>query len=50
MFQHAIAETYVATFVAPAGKDPQRDLVRVKFSAPKTKLRAPEQVRPGNQE
>jgi hypothetical protein len=50
MFQHAIAETYVATFAAPAGKDSQRDLVRVKFSAPKTKLRAPELVRPGNQE
>jgi hypothetical protein len=49
-FQHAVAETYVATFIAPAGKDPQKDLVRVKFSAPKTKLRAPEEVRPGNQE
>jgi hypothetical protein len=49
-FQRAIAETYIATFNAPAGKNPQRDMVRVKFSAPKTKLRAPEQVRPGNQE
>ena len=49
-FQHAIAETYVATFTAPAGKDPQRDMVRVKFSAPKVKLSAPNQVRPGNRE
>ncbi|HEY4382470.1 MAG TPA: hypothetical protein VGN01_19130 [Acidobacteriaceae bacterium] len=49
-FQHAVAETYVATFVAPAVKDPQRDMVRLKFSAAKTKLHAPELVRPGNQE
>jgi hypothetical protein len=49
MFQGAIAETYVATFNAPVGKDP-RDLVRVRFSAAKTKLHAPEKVRPGNQE
>jgi hypothetical protein len=49
MFQGAIAETYIATFNAPAGKDP-RDLVRVKFTAAKTKLHAPEKVRPGNQE
>jgi hypothetical protein len=49
-FQQAIAETYIATFDAPVGKDPQRDMVRVKFSAVKTKLHAPDQVRPGNQE
>jgi hypothetical protein len=49
-FQRAIAETYVATFNAPMGNNPQKDMVRVKFSAPKTKLRAPEEVRPGNQE
>jgi len=49
-FQHAIAETYIATFIAPAVKDPQKDLVRVKLTAPKTKLHAPEEVRPGNQE
>ena len=49
MFQHAVAETYVATFNAPASHDP-KNLVRIKFSAAKTKLRAPEQVRPGNQE
>lgn len=49
MFQHAVAETYVATFVVPAGRDPQA-LVRVKFSAPKVKLRSAELVRPGNQE
>ncbi len=49
-FQHAVAETYIATFVAPASGNPQRDLVRVKFSAPNTKLHAPEEVRVGNQE
>ena len=50
MFQGAIAETYVATFNAPASRNPERDLVRVKFSAPNTKLHAPEEVRVGNQE
>jgi hypothetical protein len=49
-FQHAVAETYVATFNAPTGKDPRRDLVRVKFSAAKAKLHAPELVLPGNHE
>lgn len=49
-FQHAIGETYVATFNAPASKNPQRDLIRVKFSAPHVKLHAPEEVRVGNQE
>jgi hypothetical protein len=49
-FQGAIAETYVATFNAPASHNPERDLVRVKFSAPNTKLHAPEEVRVGNQE
>jgi hypothetical protein len=49
-FQQAIAETYIATFNAPVGKDPQKDVVHVKFSASKTKLHAPEEVRPGNQE
>jgi hypothetical protein len=49
-FQRAIAETYVATFNAPMGNNPQHDLVRVKFSAEKTKLHAPDQVRPGNRE
>jgi hypothetical protein len=49
MFQHAVAETYIATFSAPASSNPQ-NMVRIKFSAAKTKLRAPEQVRPGNQE
>jgi hypothetical protein len=50
MFQHDIAETYIATFPVPAGKDPQKNLVHVKFSAPKTKLHAPDEVRPGNVE
>jgi hypothetical protein len=49
-FQSALAETYVATFSAPAGRNPERDMVRVKFIAPKTKLHSPEEVRPGNQE
>jgi hypothetical protein len=49
-FQSAIAETYIATFNAPLGHDPAHDLVQVKFSAAKTKLHAPEKVRPGNVE
>ena len=49
-FQHAIAETYIATFLAPTGKDAQRDVVRVKFTAGKAKLHAPDKVLPGNQE
>lgn len=44
-FQKALAETYVATFPAPAGKD----LVQFKATTnlPKTKVQAPEEVRPG---
>jgi len=44
-FNRAVAETYIATFDAPGGKD----LVRIKLSStlPGTKLHAPEQVRPG---
>jgi hypothetical protein len=50
-FQSAVAKTYIATFDAPLGKDPARELVRVKIaSSSKTKLHAPEQVRPGNVE
>jgi hypothetical protein len=49
-FQSAIAETYIATFNAPLGNNPKRDMVRVKFTAAKTKLHAAEQVRPGNVE
>ena len=49
-FQHSIAETYIATFNAPLGNNPARDLVRVKFTAPNTKLHASEAVRPGNVE
>jgi hypothetical protein len=46
-FRKAIAETYVATFNAPANKE----LVPLKVSTnlPSAKVRAPEQVRPGNQ-
>jgi hypothetical protein len=44
-FKTAVAETYVATFPAPAGKN----LARLKFSTtlPKTKVRAPDQIRAG---
>lgn len=45
-FQRAVSESYVATFTAPGGKDLVR--INVKTSLAKTKLRAPEQVRPGN--
>jgi hypothetical protein len=45
-FQSAIAATYVATFDVPASKN----LARIKLSTtmPKTKVRAPDQVRAGN--
>jgi hypothetical protein len=49
-FQRALGETYIATFTAPASRNPQHDLIRVKFSAPKVKLHAPELVRAGNVE
>jgi hypothetical protein len=32
------------------GNNPQKDMVRVKFAAAKTKLHAPEEVRAGNRE
>jgi len=50
MFQKAVAETYIATFDAPASRNPQRDLVRVKITAPTAKLRSSEEVRVGNLE
>ena len=45
-FQAAVAETYVVTFPAPAAG---KNLARLKFSTtlPKTKVRAPDQVRAG---
>jgi hypothetical protein len=50
-FQHALAATYIAGFEAPPGKDPARDMVRIKLTtATKAKLHAPDEVRPGNQE
>jgi hypothetical protein len=49
-FQRTLTETYIATFDAPAGKDPKRDMVRIKISAPKAKLHAPAEVLPGNKE
>jgi hypothetical protein len=44
-FEDSIAESYVATFTAPG----HADLVRIKLSTnlPKTKVRAPAEVRPG---
>jgi hypothetical protein len=46
-FRSSIAETYVATFTAPANKN----MVRVKLSTnlPNTKVRAQQEVRPGTQ-
>lgn len=46
-FQDAIAETYIATFSAPGSKDLVD--VRWKTTLPKTKLHAPQSVRPGTQ-
>lgn len=49
-FQHAIAETYVATFNADPAAGGRDHLVRLKVSTstPKLKLRVAEEVRPGN--
>jgi hypothetical protein len=51
-FLHAIRETYVATFNAPADAGGRDHLVHVKLntSTPKLKLRHPDEVRPGNRE
>lgn len=49
-FQQTLAETYIATFAAPVGRDPQQDLVRVKISAPHVKLHAATEVLPGTRE
>ena len=50
-FQRAISETYIATFSARSVKNPEKELLHLKLtSATKTKLHAPEEVRPGNQE
>jgi hypothetical protein len=51
-FQHAISETYVATFNAPADAGGRDHLIRVKMSSsvPKLKLRHADEVRPGNLE
>lgn len=45
-FQKAVAESYVATFDAPGGKGLVR--ISVKTNLAKTKIHAPEMVRPGN--
>lgn len=49
-FQKSLSETFIATFPAPAGRNPGRDLVRVKITAPHVKLHAPSAVLPGNRE
>lgn len=46
-FTNSLSRTYIATFEAPAGKE---DMVRLKVSAPGAKLRAPNEVVPGNKE
>ncbi len=49
-FGHELSETYVATFNADAGSGGKEKLVRLKVSTsvPKLKLRAADNVRPGN--
>jgi len=49
-FQQSLAQLYVAGFLAPVGRDPQRDLVRVKISAPHVKLRGASNILPGTRE
>lgn len=51
-FVRDISETYVATFMTPAGSGGRERLVRVKLrsSIPKLKLHYAEEVRPGNVE
>jgi hypothetical protein len=44
-FQNAVAETYVATF--PVNGDKKMVTLKVSTSLPKTKLNAPDQIRPG---
>lgn len=46
-FRNAVAESYVATFPAPGSKDLVN--ISVRPNVPSMRLRAPEQVRPGNQ-
>lgn len=51
MFTQTLAKTYIATFDAPMGRNPDRDMVRIKLTAtPKTKLHIPAEVLPGNSE
>lgn len=51
-FDHDLAETFVATFDAPAQGGGRGHLVRVKMNStvPKMKLRHADEVRPGNRE
>ncbi len=51
-FQHDLAETFVATFDAPAQGGGRSHLVRVKMNStvPKLKIRHADEVRPGNRE
>lgn len=47
-FKQILSQSYIATFDAPA--DSRHDLARVKVSAKGAKVRAPEEVHPGNRE
>jgi hypothetical protein len=51
-FVHDIAETYVATFNTTPEAGGREHLIRIKMSTnmPKVKVKAPEEVRPGNLE
>lgn len=51
-FKHSIAETYIATFEAPASGGGRQHLLHVKMNTttPKLKLRHADDVRPGNRE
>jgi hypothetical protein len=49
-FTASLARTYIATFEAPEGKDGKENLVRLKVSAPGSKLRTTQAIRPGNLE
>jgi hypothetical protein len=49
-FTASLARTYIATFDAPEGRGGRENLVRLKISAPGTKLRTAQQIKPGNLE
>lgn len=49
-FTASLARTYVVTFEAPRSESSRPRLLRLKVSAPHTKLRAPQAIQPGNRE